>query len=173
MTDAGRDPTPLLILDACVLIDYIKAEPGLFKIIAECIGPVHVVSTVYEEVVQLTSLQHMTDLGISLVEPEIEDAFEAERMTGRTSFQDNICLLTAKKLGMTCITNDKSLRTACSQHDVPIMWGLELLLQIVKSGGLDYRSAIEIGRQIHATNPRHISPKVIADFEKKLSSMRQ
>ena len=184
MTDAGRDPTPLLILDACVLIDYIKAEPGLFKIIAGCIGPVHVVSTVYEEVVQLTSsvyeevvqltsLQQMADLGISLVEPEIDDGFEAEQMTGRTSFQDNICLLTAKRLGMICITNDRSLRTACFQHNVPIMWGLELLLQIVESGGLDYKSAIEIGRQIHANNPRHISPKVIADFEKKLSSMRQ
>ena len=171
MTAAGRDPTPLLILDACVLIDYIKAEPGLFKIIAGCIGPVHVVSTVYEEVVQLTSLQHMADLGISLVEPEIDDGFEAEQMTGRTSFQDNICLLTAKRLGMICITNDRSLRTACSGHNVPIMWGLELLLQIVESGGLDYKSAIEIGRQIHANNPRHISPKVIADFEKKLSSM--
>ena len=173
MTDAGRDPTPLLILDACVLIDYIKAEPGLFKIIAGCIGPVHVVSTVYEEVVQLTSLQQMADLGISLVEPEIDDGFEAEQMTGRTSFQDNICLLTAKRLGMICITNDRSLRTACFQHNVPIMWGLELLLQIVESGGLDYKSAIEIGRQIHANNPRHISSKVIANFEKKLSSMRQ
>ncbi len=74
MTDTAPDPTPLLILDACVLIDYIKAEPALFEIIAESVGPVHVVSTVYEEVTQLTSLQHMADLGISLVEPEIEDA---------------------------------------------------------------------------------------------------
>ena len=170
MSETGRDPTPLLILDACVLIDFMKAEPSLFGIIVSNVGPVHVVSTVYEEVVQLTSLQHMADLGISLVEPEIEDAFEVERMRGSTSFQDNICLLTAKRLGMTCITNDKSLRKACSQHDVPIMWGLELLLQLVRAGGLDHKSAVEIGRQIHADNPRHISSKVVADFEKRLSS---
>ncbi len=89
-------------------------------------------------------------------------------MRGSTSFQDNICLLTAKRHGMTCITNDKSLRKACSEHDVLIMWGLELLLGLVRSGGLDHKSALDIARQIHADNPRHISPKVIADFRKKL-----
>ena len=33
MTETGRAPTPLLILDACVLIDYIKAKPkeGMFR----------------------------------------------------------------------------------------------------------------------------------------------
>ena len=168
LIDTGGDPIALLILDACVLIDYLKAEPALFGFITENVGPVHVVSTVYEEVTQLTSMQHMADLGIVLVEPEIEDAFEAMRMTGSTSFQDNICLLTAKRLGMTCVTNDKSLRNACSEYDVPIMWGLELLLLLVRSGGLDHNSAIEIGRQIHADNPRHISSWIIADFEKKL-----
>ena len=158
----------MLILDACVLIDYIKADPALFRVIAESVGAVNAVSTVYEEVDQFTSLQQMTDLGISIVEPEIEDAFEAERMKGPTSFQDNICLLTAKRLGMTCVTNDRSLRKTCSQQGVPIMWGLELLIQLVDSGGLDYKSALKIGRQIHIDNPRHISARVIADFEKKL-----
>ncbi len=170
MTETGRDPIPLLILDACVLIDYIKAEPALFGIIAGSVDPVHVVSTVYEEVVQLTSLQHMADLGISLVEPEIEDAFEATLMMGSTSFQDNICLLTAKRRDMTCVTNDRNLRKACSEQGVPIMWGLELLLELVRSGGIDHKSATEIGRRIHENNPRHIPPKVLADFEKKLSS---
>ena len=101
MTDAGRDPTPLLILDACVLIDYIRAE----------------------------------------------------RMRGSTSFQDNICLLTAKRHGMTCITNDKSLRKACSENGVPIIWGLEPLLQLVRSGGLDHKSA-NVGESESAENGR-------------------
>ena len=170
MTDAGQGSTALLILDSCVLIDYIKAEPALFSVIAGNVGPVHVATIVFEEVAQLTSLEHMEDLGITLIEPEIEDAFEAERMKGRTSFQDNICLLTAKKHNMTCVTNDKSLRKTCSKHDVPTMWGLELLLHVVRSGGLDHRSAVEIGRRIHASNPRHISLRVVTDFERKVLS---
>lgn len=59
---------------------------------------------------------------------------------------------------------------ACSEHEVPTIWGLELLLELVRSGGLDHKSVIDIARQIHTNNPRHISAKVLAEIEKKLPS---
>ena len=71
---------------------------------------------------------------------------------------------------MTCVTNDKRLRKACSEQDVMMLWGLELLLQLVRSKGLDASSALGIARRIHADNPRHISQTVVADFEKKVFS---
>jgi hypothetical protein len=36
------NPTRFMIMDACVLIDYMNGEPDLFKLISSHIGPIYV-----------------------------------------------------------------------------------------------------------------------------------
>lgn len=156
----------LMIMDACVLIDYLKTERYVLELFAQYIGPVHVVSPVIEEVREIESAEELIELGLVIIEPELEDAFAAGSQIGPTSFQDKLCLLTAKRQGFTCVTNDKNLRKLCDQENVPYLWGLQLLVELHLSGGIPPDAAIAIAQQIHKTNPKHITAQIIERFTK-------
>jgi len=153
-----------MIMDACVLIDYLKTERSVFELFAKYIGPVHVVSPIVEEVKEIDSAEELIKLGLIIVEPELEDAFAAASQIGSTSFQDKLCLLTAKRHGFTCVTNDKSLRKLCEKEKVPLLWGLQLLAGLHQYGGIPAADAIAIAQQIHETNPKHITARIVESF---------
>ena len=156
-----ENPGTFMIMDACVLIDYMNSEPDLFKLIATYIGALYVATPILEEVDSIESFDELEELGLLPIEPEIDDVFEATSMDGKTSFQDNLCFLTAKRQSMTCITNDTNLRKQCTASEVPIIWGLELILELVKIGGILKKEATLIATEIHKSNPRHINQKVL------------
>ena len=142
------NPIHHMIIDACVLIDFMKVEPDLFKLISRHIGPIYVDTSLLEEVYSIQSIEDLEDLGLIPIEPEIEDVFTAEEMDGQTSFQDNICFLTAKRQGFTCISNDKRLRKLCTDAAVSMFWGLELILSLTKAGGIHKKEAYRIAGDI-------------------------
>ncbi len=45
-----KSPARFMIMDACVLIDFMNGEPDLFRLIAFHIGPMYVASAILEEV---------------------------------------------------------------------------------------------------------------------------
>lgn len=154
-----------MIMDACVLIDFIKADPSVLQLIAEQVGPVHVISSVAEEVNHVENGEELAELGLTVIEPEMEDAYAAAAgASGPTSFQDRLCLLTAKRHSFTCVTNDTSLRKLCKQERVPLLWGLELLAELHKAGGIPGKEAEKIAQAIRATNPKHITAGIVEDF---------
>ena len=154
----------LMIMDACVLIDFIKADRSVLELIVKHIGPVHMISPVIDEINEIDNEEELVDLGLIIVEPELEDAFAAASTSGPTSFQDHLCFLTAKRYGFTCVTNDKNLRKLCEKEKVPLLWGLQLLIELHQSGGIPAQDAIEIAHQIHKTNPKHITAKILERF---------
>lgn len=162
------DPIRFMIMDACVLIDYMNGDPGIFKLISSHIGPVCITTTILEEVDSIQSTEDLEVLGLTLIEPEIEDVFTAVEMIGQTSFEDNVCYLTAKRQGLTCVSNDKKLRKLCMDAAVPTIWGLELILNLTQAGGILKKKAYRIARDIRKSNPRHISARILDDFEDKL-----
>ena len=160
-----------MIMDACVLIDYMNGEPDLFKLISSHIGPIYVTTPILEEVDSIDSIEELEDLGLLPIEPDIEDVFTAEEMDGQTSFQDNICFLTARRQSFTCVSNDTNLRRQCMNADVPILWGLELILDLTKVGGILKKEASRIARDIQKSNPRHITARILSDFEANLKRL--
>jgi predicted nucleic acid-binding protein len=161
-----QSPPKLMILDACVLIDYIKTESSIFELFVKYVGPLHVASVVSEEVKDIENIDDLIKLGLIIIEPELEDAFTAASQIGRTSFQDRICLLTAKRHGFTCVTNDTNLRKLCDKENVPVLWGLQLLIELHLSGGIPPKNAISVAKEIHKTNPKHIHEQIIEHFIK-------
>ena len=109
-------------------------------------------------------------MDLELIEPETDDLFKAVDTEGRTSFQDNLCFLTAKRHNLICVTNDTNLRLMCEASNVPILWGLELILMLVREGGLIKKEAAHIAQEIHNTNPKHIDETVLKRFLSKLKS---
>ena len=49
-------PCTLMIMDACVLIDFIKAERAVLELVVKHIGPPHVTSPVVGEVNEIVVL---------------------------------------------------------------------------------------------------------------------
>jgi rRNA-processing protein FCF1 len=165
------DPARFMIMDACVLIDYMNGEPDLFKLISSHIGPIYIATPILEEVDSIKSIEELEELGLIAIEPEIEDVFTAEELGGQTSFQDNICFLTAKRRSLTCVSNDINLRRQCTEESVPILWGLELILDLTKAGGIGKKEASRIARDIQKSNPRHINARILSDFVVKLKRL--
>lgn len=155
-----------MIIDACVLIDYLKTDQTVLSLFVAHIGPIHVVHSVVEEVKDIDTVNDLIDLGLIIVEPELEDAFEASAMKGPTSFQDNLSFLTAKRYGFTCITNDKNLRRLCTQSKVPVLWGLKLLADLHLIGGIPSKDALSLANKIQQSNPKHITQEIITRFTK-------
>jgi hypothetical protein len=157
-------------LDACVLIDFIKADRTVLASIHKHVGKIHVVSPVVTEILDIDNPSELTELGIIIIEPEIEDAFTAATGNGATSFQDRLCLLTAKRNYFTCVTNDISLRSLCVANDVPILWGLQTLTALHKLRGISTQDALRIATLIHKSNPKHITDKILKKFTEIINS---
>ncbi len=168
MSPASRKPK-YLILDACVLIDFVKADRSVVALITKHVGTIYVISPVVSEVQDIDGENELLKLGIIILEPEIEDAFKASVGTGATSFQDRLCMLTAKRNGFTCVTNDTNLRKLCESENVPYLWGLQLILELHKLKGISMSDALHIVNKIHITNPQHITKKIILRFTETIS----
>jgi predicted nucleic acid-binding protein len=153
-----------MIMDACVLIDFIKTERAVLELVVRHVGALHVTSPVVDEVNEIEDENELVDLGLIIVEPELEDAFTAASERGPTSFQDRLCLLAAKRYGFTCVTNDKNLRKLCRREGVPLLWGLELLAELHKAGGIVDKEAKRIAQAIRASNSKHITAKIVSRF---------
>ncbi len=154
-----------MLMDACVLIDFIKVERALLELVVKHVGPLFVASPVVDEVNDIKDENELVELGIIIVEPELEDAFTAAAHSGPISFQDRLCLLTAKRQGFICVTNDKSLRKVCDQEGVPLLWGLQLLAEVYNAGGISAVEAELIAVAIQRSNPMHITDSIVLAFK--------
>lgn len=160
-----REP---LLLDANVLIDYAVTDISVLGLVARRIGRVHVVRSVLEEVRQLGESE-CDRLGIQIVEPSLEQLLEAGTAEpGRLSFNDRLILIVAHERGWSCVTNDRALRRACGERGVPVRWGLELMLALVRAGDLEADAALAVARAIHESNTRHLTAEVLDRFRRAL-----
>jgi predicted nucleic acid-binding protein len=161
--------TQFLILDACVLIDFIKANRDILILFSKHVGILHVISPVAQEISTETE-DSLKQLGIIIIEPEIEDAFTAATKRGALSFQDTLCLLTAKRRMLTCVTNDKTLRNNCENEGISVKWGLQFLVELHKAKGISISEALKIGHDIQKSNSKYITKEIMVRFEKSLHS---
>ena len=137
----------LFILDACVLIDFLEADPGLFQRVARYLGHLIIPSPLLKEV-RGADPSFFQQHGVEILDPTIEQLARAASKRGRLSFADHLCLLMAKDDGYTCVTNDRALLNVCKAEGVEVVRGLKLLLDLVGAGGLTRLEAMEISRAI-------------------------
>jgi rRNA-processing protein FCF1 len=162
------EPRRLLVVDANVLIDYVGSDISILRLAAEFVGPIHVTGPVLKEVEQLGEAD-CDRLGIHLVEASTNQLLEAGAGRGRLSFSDRLCLILARDRSWTCVTNDRALRRACTDLSVPVLWGLELMLELVSLRRLTVEAALDVAMAIHRSNPRHITAEILERFERKAS----
>ena len=157
----------ILLMDANILIDYQKSDFSILGTVARHLGEVYVLSTILDEVDELTPALCERQ-GFKVIEPQLDHLLEAASKRGRLSFRDHLCLLVARDQGLTCVTNDKPLRRACQDESVSVLWGLELMTELVDLGRLQARTAIDTAQQIHRSNPLHIPQSLVDRFTQKV-----
>ena len=155
-----------MLLDADVLIDYVKVDFRYLVSMILQIGQMYVVQAVVKEVEDIED--DLFDSGIVIVEPDIEDLFKAGEPPSGLSFQDYLCLLTAKRHGLICMTNDKKLRKECRKAETRTERGLWPLIILTKEGKIRKKDALEVAKSIRENNPRHITSQILMDLEKRL-----
>lgn len=155
------------IADANVLIDYAKTEPEILGLVSSHLGTVYVAADVLQEAEQLDARRCRT-LGLTIVEGNLAQMTEASQGGGPLSYEDKLCLILARDNGWTCLSNDGPLRDACKSQGVSVVWGLEIMLQLVQVGHVNSTKAIEVAKSIHVINPLYITRKIVETFRRKV-----
>ena len=158
-----------LITDANVLIDFVETDIDILRLMTSHLCDVYLVDSVLAEVKALTPAA-ADGLGITRVAPEAQELTEAAHRGGGLSSRDRLCLVLARNRGWGCLTNDRALRRACGKNDIPVIWGLQILLLLHINGLLDKKRALQTAHAIHRQNPQHIHSGILATFEEKLAS---
>ena len=69
-----------------------------------------------------------------------------------------------------CATNDKALRGECGRRAVSVLWGLEMMLYLVKEGALKPEQAAHTAWAIHRCN-KMITEKVVNSFVEEVNGL--
>jgi hypothetical protein len=131
------------------------------------VGQIFIATPILNEIDELDE-NICIDLGMKLVEPDLDHVMKATERNGPLSFYDNLCLILAKEYGLTCVTNDKPLRQKCSEAGVHLIWGIELICILVESGGLPSSHAKNLILEIQKNNPKYIKDSIVQDAFKRL-----
>ena len=152
----------LLLMDACVLIDFATIDESVLLLTSRHVGDLYVASPVLAEVRALDEARAVS-LGIKTFVPTLDMVFDAANTRGRLSFEDRLCVIVAKAKRWTCVSNDRRLRASCAAENVPVWWGFDVLAALVEARAFSARSAAEIAKQIVESNKR-ITGKVLVEF---------
>jgi len=153
----------VLLADADVLIDYRESDLTILALVARHLGRLAVLPPVLDEVRGVTA-KECGRLGVEIVEVETERMLLAAEVDSSVSFNDRLCLVVCREEGWTCLTNDRALQRLCKRHGVETRFGLGLMVNLVEAGALTRRRAVAVARRIRASNPLHITDRVLDRF---------
>ncbi len=160
----------LLILDACVLIDFWDADPSAISLVVRHLGEVRIAENVLTEAKRVDRSAAVA-AGLTIIEPTLGMMTAAAQGRRGLSFQDHLCLLLAKEGAWTCVSNDGRLRAACAEDGVGVLWGLELLAQVVEAGGLPVEAGIELAERMASANA-YLTETVVARFVRRVKKAK-
>jgi hypothetical protein len=132
------------LLDANVLIDFQHADLGVLELFARRVAPLRVLQPTVDEV-EGVSARTLKRMGLAV----------ADRRQ-KLSLQDALCVRACETGGCSCISNDKVVRSECSSRGVECIWGLHVLLYVIRAGGMRRTRAYRIAQAMSRANPAHL-----------------
>jgi hypothetical protein len=163
-------PNDVLLADADVLIDYIKTDLSIIRLVSQHCGQVYVLEQVRETVEGLTkSLCRTNQIQVIDAETDLLIVAGTRSGSGPLSFEDWLCYLVCQEQNWICVTNDQRLIRECDASDVRYRRGLRLILDLVDGRHVTKQQAVRIAQAIGEVNPRHINAKVLQEFMVELS----
>ena len=164
------DFTEVYIVDANVLIDYLKTDISILTIYSKEIGQIYVPTDVLEKVKQLETGE-CDRLNLEIVEPTTEQYLEAAPKIRGLAFDDRVCFILARDNKWYCISNDIQLRVICEENGISVLWGLELMLPLVERKLIEPTEILQVAKDIHESNPLFVNKTILKKFEGKVSNI--
>jgi len=155
----------IVITDANVLIDYAKTNKRVLLLLSRLFREVKVPYEIFKEVNEITVID-ASEYHLDVFYPAIDIIYNAANIKNALSFQDNICLMEARKNGWAVITNDRKLKELCEVESIETYWGLQVLMLMVTKGIMTKEVAMNTAAKIADVNA-WISKNVIEDFKRK------
>lgn len=163
-------PSGVLLADANVVIDYVKTDRSILRLVSEHVAPLKLLRQVLATVHGL-SRSDCRALRIEVVDPPVELVVQAGTDRPRVSVEDYLCFLVCKSEQWTLATNDRRLIRVCEEGEVRFTRGLRLVLDLVEKRVLSKHRALEVALAVQETNPGHINTEVIAEFQRLLDEL--
>ena len=158
------------IVDANVLIDYLKTDISILTIYSKEIGQIYVPTDVLEKVKQLETGE-CDRLNLEIVEPTTEQYLEAAPKIRGLAFDDRVCFILARDNKWYCISNDIQLRVICEENGISVLWGLELMLPLEERKLIEPTEILQVAKDIHESNPLFVNKTILKKFEGKVSNI--
>jgi len=80
-------------------------------------------------------------IGLTIIETPYSVLAESKDRSSSISMQDFVCMRIAEERGWVCATNDKALRRECGKRGVSVLWGLEMMLYLVKKWSFETQNS--------------------------------
>jgi predicted nucleic acid-binding protein len=155
------------LLDANVLIDFQHADLGALELFAKRVAPLRVLQPTVDEVVGV-SARTLKRMGLKVVPMTTEEILAIADRRRKLSLQDALCVQACATGGYTCISNDRVVRSECSARGIACVWGLHVLLFVVRAGGMKRARAHRIAQAMARANPAHLGAEIMERFRKRL-----
>jgi predicted nucleic acid-binding protein len=153
-----------ILLDSCILIDYLNINPEIFKLINNNIASLYILNIVAKEVKNNNFIELVENNIIKIILPDADILKEALNYSDKVSFQDRSSMLTAERYSYAFVTNDKRLRKLCVQKEIKIFWGFDLLKILIEAKLITKQHAVEIAKKIQMNNRNFITKDIINKF---------
>lgn len=160
---------PAIISDANILIDFFETDREIISLVSRHLAPLYVPDIVAEEVSQLKVINPVS-IGLTIIETPYSVLAESKDRSSSISMQDFVCMRIAEERGWVCATNDKALRRECGKREVSVLWGLEMMLYLVKNGALKPKIATDTAWAIHRCN-KMITEKLVDLFIDRINEL--
>ncbi len=157
----------MYLLDACVLRDFLDVDADILGLLERFLGRAVVLTTTRDSVNGLT-IEQCRILHLELEEPSDEDfGLAASRIPG-LAFDDRLCIEVSHRRGYICVTNDKRARKELKSRGVRHLWGLEILLELVRAGAITKARARRIVLAMQKNSPGYFNEEIVALFMERM-----
>lgn len=162
----GSEPATY-VLDANVLIDFLDIDLEIFLLAANHLGYVLVSSQVVIDEVDGLTVKRCTEVGIQCIDPTMKHLAIAQESHPALSFHDLLCFALTRERDGICVTNDKKLREHCTEHGMNVLWGLQMILDLVELRAIEKGRALQVAREICEENPT-LGEVILQSFSEKI-----
>lgn len=165
-----------ILLDSCVLIDYIKTEAEgveFFQFLKQGNDPLAIDVLIEDECPDFygSSANKYVSI-IKASEEEIAFADEHQIDSGLSFYDVLFWKVASERTFDFCCTNDKLLKKKCKQSGLEVHGGLYLLYLMTQQGILSKENAQKIANALQKTNPFFITARVMEQFQKMIQSLK-
>jgi hypothetical protein len=153
----------LFVADAGSLLDIAEADPSLIQLVTTHVGDLRIPVPALVKI-NNAKAREIQRLGVSIHECTTENLIEAGPNRLNLSFEERLCLITARDEKWTLVTHDLVLKRACDADGLTSACALDLLLQLLKGAHIGGETAKNIACNLRRLNPKFMTEERIDSY---------